>query len=82
MFGKFKIAIKWRFDMKNFLKGYANSLNLFPSEKFPKVDTSKLNLPKDATEALRRDWEAIGKDIYKGMSEIDKEIDNGNGRRK
>ncbi len=83
MFSKFKIIIgKWKFDMKNFLKGYGNALNLLPSKKFPKVDISKLNFPKDATEALRRDWEAVGKDIYKGMSEMDKEINNGNRRRK
>ena len=83
MFSKFKIIIgKWKFDMKNFLKGYGNALNLLPSGKFPKVDISKLNFPKDATAALKRDWEAVGKDIYKGMSEIDKEINNGGRRRK
>ena len=68
--------------MKNFLKGYGNALNLLPSEKFSKVDISKLNFPKNSTEALRQDWEAVGKNIYKGMSEIDKEINNGDRRRK
>ncbi len=83
MFGKFKITIgKWKYNMKNFLKGYGNALNLLPSEKFPRVNIRKLNFPKDATSALRRDWEAVGKDIYKGMSEIDKEINNDIKRRK
>lgn len=83
MFSKFKIIIgKWKFDMKNFLKGYGNALNLLPSERFPQVDISKLNFPKDAAEALKRDWEAVGKDIDKGISEIDKEINNGARRRK
>jgi hypothetical protein len=60
--------------MKNFLKGYGNVLNLAPSEKFPRVDVEKFNFPKNATEALRRDWEAVGKDISDAMSKIDREL--------
>lgn len=68
--------------MKNFLKGYGNVLNLLPAEKFPKVDISKLNFPKNSAEALERDWKAVGKAISKGMAEVDKEINNDSRRRK
>lgn len=80
---KFKTILeKWRFNMKNFLKGYGNVLNLIASGKFPKIDISKLNFPKDATEALSRDWKAVGKDIGIGIAKIDKEINNDDYRRK
>ncbi len=67
--------------MRNFLKGYGNVLNLFPTEKYPRTRIGKLKLPKDAAEAIRKDWEAVGKDIRTGMSFIEKEIQD-NGRRK
>ncbi len=67
--------------MRNFLKGYGSALTLTPSKKFPRIDLTKLNFPKNNLEALRKDWEAIGKDIAKSMAKIDKEI-NDSGRRK
>lgn len=66
--------------MKNFLKGYSSVLDLFPEKKSHRTHLEKLNLPKDAAEAIRRDWEAVGKDIRKSMSIIEKEIQK-NGKR-
>lgn len=58
--------------MRNFLKGYGSVLNLFPSTPPPQITVKihpKQDGPQSDQEALRKDWEAIGKDMWSAMND-------------
>lgn len=63
---------KGGFRMKSFLRGYGSILNIFPSEPAPKISVKfhfRTHNEKTDVEALRKDWEAIGKDIWSAIDE-------------
>lgn len=82
---KYQINIEWlekmliflknflrRIKMRNFLKGYGSVLNLFPSDPPPKIIVTthaKQDRQQTDQEALRKDWEAIGKDMWSAIDD-------------
>jgi hypothetical protein len=52
--------------MKSFLKDYGSVLNLLPSKSASRVskDLRETDNSSADADALRKDWEAVGKDIY------------------
>jgi hypothetical protein len=70
--------IKRSLWVKNFLKGYGSILSLFPPEMPPKIlittpnqKKAGINIEKSDAEALQKDWEAIGKDIWGAIGEYE-----------
>ena len=57
--------------MKNFLKGYGSILTMISNHQLPKLDVKDLHQSDE--EALRKDWESVGRDIRIAMEKIDDE---------
>ncbi len=54
---------------ENFFKGYINALTIIPDKNFPKVDSRDILQISDE-DALKKDWEEVGKDIHSAMRKL------------